>query len=119
MTDFFDTLDEHAADPFNLREVPTQALLDEFLRRAERGEAVAPIIHWISCMAAISLIKEYALAPDAMQLSWFLDALVKALIGEGFEYHALVAELRAAGVAWEVGEPPENRVLPSRRVKRP
>jgi hypothetical protein len=109
LTDFFDQLDERAADPFNLREVPTQALLDEFLQRAERGETVAPIVHWIGCMAGLSLIKEYVLAPEAMQLSWLLDTLVKALVGNGPEYHAWVAEVEATGMIWDVGVPPENR----------
>jgi hypothetical protein len=106
--DFFETLGTQAEDPNELAAIPTQVLLDEFMRRVHQGEAVPPINHWISCRAALDLLREHGYSKTPLHRAWFLDTAVRALAGDA-EYAKWVANFEKNGRPWSVGERPENR----------
>lgn len=89
----------------DLSTIPTQDLLDEFMRRAERGEVMAPILHWIGNMAALALVEEHARSANTpAQKQWLLNRIVYALTGP--DYDKWVAEYQQTIADWGLGEEP-------------
>lgn len=89
-----------------LSNIPTKDLLDEFMSRAEKGEVMAPILHWIANMAALDLIKRHGHHPVAETKQWLLNAVVRALTHP--EYDEWVSKYEASGKKWELGVAPEG-----------
>ena len=89
----------------DLSTIPTQDLLDEFMRRAERGETMAPIMDWVAKLAALSLVKEHARSANTpAQKQWLLNRVVYALTGT--DYDKWVAEYQQTTAHWDLGEEP-------------
>jgi hypothetical protein len=89
----------------DLSTIPTQDLLDEFMRRAERGETIAPISHWIAITVALNLVKEHArVTRTPRQKQWLLNRIVFALSVP--EYEKWVAEYQQTIGHWDEGEEP-------------
>lgn len=85
----------------------TQELLDEFLLRASRGEAVPPINDWIAKLAALGLIKRHTqFVNTPLHNQWLLDRVVRALTGA--EYDQWVEDYQKDGTSWTSGEEPQT-----------
>lgn len=93
----------------NLKDIPTEALLNEFLERAHRGETMLPINHWIGNMAALSLIRDDAYRSTAPEKQWLLNRVVFALTGNDKEYQKWVKDYETTTkTTWSLGSLPDD-----------